>query len=119
MFRKTRTFTHEEFIEYRNKERLKRNLTVFTLATAMYLNPVVAYAEADLTKIDGLGNRFLNTIRVGGYWIILIVAVADIIRIAIKGSKNEIGNAIIKYLLIYSSMYILPLLFDMIREVFA
>lgn len=119
MFQRTKTFTHEEFIKYKNKEELKRNITIFTLATTMYLNPVVAYAETDLTKIDGLGNRFLNTIRIGGYWIILIVAVADIIRIAMKGGKNEIGNAIIKYLVIYSSMYILPLLFDMIREVFA
>ena len=114
----TRTFTHKEFLEYRNKERYKRNILAFSIATINFLNPITASAEVDISKIDDLGNKFLNTIRGGGYWIILIIAVADVIKTAMKGGKNEIGNTIIKYLLIYASLYILPLLFDMIREVF-
>lgn len=114
----TRTFTHKEFLEYKKKDMYKRNVIVFSIATINFLNPIVANAEVDITKIDDLGNRFLDVIRGGGYWIILIIAVADIIKTAMKGGKNEIGNALIKYLLIYASLYILPLLFNMIREVF-
>ena len=114
----TRTFTHKEFLEYKKKEMYKRNILAFSIAAINFLNPVIAVADVDISKLDDLGTKFLNTIRGGGYWIILIIAVADVIKTAMKGGKNEIGNTIIKYLLIYASLYILPLLFDMIREVF-
>lgn len=114
----TRTFTHKEFLEYKKKEMYKRNILAFSIATINFLNPITANADVDMTKIDDLGNRFLDIIRSGGYWIILIVAVTDAIKTAMKGNKNEIGNVLVKYLLIYATLYILPLLFNMIREVF-
>lgn len=114
----TRTFTHKEFLEYKKKEMYKRNVITTSIAIINFLKPVTARAEVDMNKIDDLGYKFLNIIRDGGYWIILIIAVADVIKTAMRGGKNEIGGTIIKYLLIYSTLYILPLLFNMIKEVF-
>ncbi|WP_143318437.1 hypothetical protein [Clostridium sp. HBUAS56017] len=122
---------HEQFLQwkYNNRSELDiqfENITIdkrkiiFVLGVGMFVlnNPKLVMA-ADLSSIDVLGNKFLDIIRKAGYWIILAVALTEIIRTGLKGGGgSEVGKAIIKYLLIFSSLYVLPTLFNMVREAF-
>lgn len=119
MFELTRSFTHEEWMEYKKNKNREREILATLLGIAMFLNPVKASAAMDYAKIDSLGGKFLSLARAGGYWIIVIVATIDIIKSAMRGGKNQIGSTVVKYILIYTSMYLLPELFDLIRGVFS
>ena len=118
MFELKRSFTHKEWMEFKKKKNREREILVTLLGIAMFLNPIKASAAMDFSKIDALGGKFLSLARAGGYWIILIMATVDIIKCAMRGDKNQIGNSFLKYLLIYSTMYLLPELFNLIRDVF-
>lgn len=80
-------------------------------------NPAYVFA-VDLGAIDNLGNTFLTIIRRVGYWIALICALAEIIKTTTRGGSNnsEIGKIIMKYSLVYASLYLMQNIFDLIRE---
>lgn len=82
-------------------------------------NPTYAFA-VDLGAIDKLGNTFLDIIRRVGYWIALISALTEIIKTSMRGGNNtaEVGKIIMKYLLIYASLYLMPYLFDLVKGAF-
>jgi len=94
---------------------------VIGIATTLFIisNPTYVFA-VDLGSIDALGNTFLNIIRKVGYWIALISALTDIIKTGMRGGNNtaEIGKIIMKYLLIYASLYLMPYLFDLVKGAF-
>lgn len=82
-------------------------------------NPTAVYA-LDLSRIDVLGNTFLSIVRKASYWIVLVVSLTEICKAAIKGgnSNSEIVKIIVKYLLIYASLFLMPWLFDLVEEAF-
>lgn len=94
---------------------------VIGIATTLFVisNPTYAFA-VDLGAIDVLGNTFLGIIRRVGYWIALISALTEIIKTSMRGGNNtaEIGKIIMKYLLIYASLYLMPYLFDLVKGAF-
>ena len=91
------------------------------LGVSLFLlnNPTHVFA-VDLGAIDTLGNTFLNIIRRVGYWIALTSALTEIIKTSMHGGNNtaEIGKIIMKYLLIYASLYLMPYLFDLVKGAF-
>lgn len=91
------------------------------LGVALFIvsNPTYVFA-VDLGAIDTLGNTFLNIIRRVGYWIALISALTEIIKTSMRGGNNtaEIGKIIMKYLLIYASLYLMPYMFDLVKGAF-
>lgn len=109
-----------ENIGIKKIERLEKEL-IIGLAVGGFLinNPTVAFG-LDLGAIDKLGNTFLSIVRKASYWIVLIVSLTEICKTALKGGNNnaEIGKIIIKYLLIYASLFLMPWLFGIVEEAF-
>lgn len=109
-----------ENIGIKNKKRLQKEL-IIGLAVGGFLINHPSYAFGlDLKAIDILGNTFLSIVRKASYWIVLILSLVEISKAALKGgnSNAEIGKIIIKYLLIYASLFLMPWLFDLVEEAF-
>lgn len=104
-----------------NWNRKTERYIVVGLAVGGFLlnHPSMVYG-LDLGKIDKLGNIFLTIVRKGGYWIVLIMSMVEISKAAMKGgnSNAEIGKIIMKNLLIYSALFLMPWLFDLVEEAF-
>ena len=129
------TLNHEEFLQYKynNKsllslkfkrlfenELLKKSLISIGESSIMIiLNANNCYAIADMSKIDVAGNMFLEIVKHAGYWIILIVAICNVIKTATTTNNNsDIFKVIVKYILIYATLFILPWAFDLVEGVF-
>ena len=129
------TLNHEEFLQYKynNKsllslklkrlfenELLKKSLISIGESSIMIiLNANDCYAMADMSKIDVAGNMFLEIVKHAGYWIILIVAICNVIKTATTTNNNsDIFKVIAKYILIYATLFILPWAFDLVEGVF-
>ena len=129
------TLNHEEFLQYKynNKsllslkfkrlfenELLKKSLISIGESSIMIiLNANNCYAVADMSKIDVAGNMFLEIVKHAGYWIILIVAICNVIKTATTTNNNsDIFKVIAKYILIYATLFILPWAFDLVEGVF-
>ena len=129
------TLNHEEFLQYKynNKsllslkfkrlfenELLKKSLISIGESSIMIiLNANNCYAIADMSKIDVAGNMFLDIVKHAGYWIILIVAICNVIKTATTTNNNsDIFKVIAKYIFIYATLFILPWAFDLVEGVF-
>ena len=129
------TLNHEEFLQYKynNKSLLslklkrlfenelfkKSLISVGESSIMIILNANNCYAVADMSKIDVAGNMFLEIVKHAGYWIILIVAICNVIKTATTTNNNsDIFKVIAKYILIYATLFILPWAFDLVEGVF-
>ena len=129
------TLNHEEFLQYKynNKSLLslklkrlfenelfkKSLISIGESSIMIILNANHCYAVADMSKIDVAGNMFLDIVKHAGYWIILIVAICNVIKTATTTNNNsDIFKVIAKYILIYATLFILPWAFDLVEGVF-
>ena len=129
------TLNHEEFLQYKynNKSLLslklkrlfenelfkKSLISIGESSIMIILNANNCYAMADMSKIDVAGNMFLEIVKHAGYWIILIVAICNVIKTATTTNNNsDIFKVIAKYILIYATLFILPWAFDLVEGVF-
>ena len=129
------TLNHEEFLQYKynNKSLLslklkrlfenelfkKSLISIGESSIMIILNANNCYAVADMSKIDVAGNMFLEIVKHAGYWIILIVAICNVIKTATTTNNNsDIFKVIAKYILIYATLFILPWAFDLVEGVF-
>ena len=129
------TLNHEEFLQYKynNKSLLslklkrlfenelfkKSLISIGESSIMIILNANNCYAVADMSKIDVAGNMFLDIVKHAGYWIILIVAICNVIKTATTTNNNsDIFKVIAKYILIYATLFILPWAFDLVEGVF-
>lgn len=90
------------------------------IGVEMYLNTLSVEAFNGLSAIDKLGNTFLGIFKGIAHWAIIISAFLELVKAVMKGGSNatEILGLIFKYGLIYSSIYLIPALFDLIRTSF-
>lgn len=84
---------------------------------------ITAYATTTVIGEEGLrllGEKFVSLIQMAGYWICFAKGLIDIIKEVLKGGEKADGIAkiLIKYTLAFSSFYLLPVLFDMIKGSF-
>lgn len=129
------TLNHEEFLQYKynnksllslklkrlfeNKLFKKSLISIGESSIMIILNANNCYAVADMSKIDVAGNMFLEIVKHAGYWIILIVAICNVIKTATTTNNNsDIFKVIAKYILIYATLFILPWAFDLVEGVF-
>ena len=129
------TLNHEEFLQYKYNKKsilsIKANkvlknklfkesaLLIGSTTAILILKTNGCYAMADMTKIDVAGNMFLEIVKHAGYWIILIVAICNVIKTATTTNNNsDIFKVIAKYILIYATLFILPWAFDLVEGVF-
>lgn len=103
-----------------DSKKFQKHLVVGLAVSLFIINhPTVIYA-AGTDGIDILGATFLSYIRKGGRWIAIICASIEIIRSGMRkgGSASEIGQIVIKYSLLYASLYIITWIFDLIEGAF-
>ena len=100
-----------------NDDRLRR-LTVFTIAGLNYASEVLADTSQAVAKINVAGYTFLNIVQTLGYWLCLIGCIMEILKSLMNGSSKDIGKLMLKYLLIFAALYLMPWAFDLIREIF-
>ncbi|MGL5718455.1 MAG: hypothetical protein ACRCX2_35955 [Paraclostridium sp.] len=121
----------DERVIYKNTERLINHIKkhkwlyarlvvmlAITLFTGAFnIDPVFA-ADVDkmVSKVNELGNTLLKLAQVIGYWIVLLITLKDAIGEALRGNRQEIGNIVIKGVLLMATIYYLPVLFDFMKE---
>lgn len=107
-----------ENLRIRDSKRFEKQI-IIGLAVALFIinHPTIVYA-ASTDGIDTLGAKFLSYLRKGGRWVAIICASIEIIRSGMKkgGSASEIGQILIKYSLLYGSLYIITWIFDEIER---
>lgn len=109
-----------ENLGIKDSKRFERHL-VIGLAVALFIvNHQTSVYAAGTEGIDTLGATFLEYIRKGGRWIAIICASIEIIRSGMKkgASASEIGQIVIKYSLLYASLFIITWIFDAIEKAF-
>lgn len=101
-----------------NDDRLRR-MTVFTIASLNYTSEVLADTAEAFGKIDRGGIVILGAIQRVAYWLCIISCVMEILKTVMNGSTKDVGKIMLKYILVFMSLYLMPWLFDLIREIFA
>lgn len=100
-----------------NDNRLRR-LTVFTIAALNYSNKVLASTVDAENKINQGGLMLLGLAQTLGYWLCIISCIMEVLKCVMNGSSKDVGKIILKYLLIFGTLYLMPWLFDLIKQIF-
>jgi hypothetical protein len=86
--------------------------SAFVMALVLHSSKVMAAGKG----IDALGMSLLNMIRHWAYWILIIMCIIEVIRSGISGESKKILSIIMRYILIFLAMYLLPGIFDTIKD---
>lgn len=101
-----------------NDDRLKK-ITVFTIASLNCTSTVYADTAQAVSKINNAGNAFLTIFQSVGYWLCLIGCIMEILKSVMNGSSKDVGRIMLKYILIFAALYVMPFAFKLISEIFA
>lgn len=101
------------------KDTRLRKMAVFTIASLNYMSTVQAAATDAIARIDSAGYMFFGIIQSIGYWLCLIGCIMEILKSVMNGSSKEVGKLMMKYILIFAALYLMPFAFNLIREIFA
>ncbi len=74
--------------------------------------------DPNFAKVDATGNRILEIIRNIAYWVILVSCIVDIIKCAMARDLNKLGKTIMMYVIIYGSLFFVPVLMKMVEGIF-
>lgn len=96
-----------------------RKMVVFTIASLNYMNTVLADTSEAVARINSAGNTFLTIFQSIGYWLCLIGCIMEILKSVMNGSSKDVGKVMMKYILIFAALYLMPFAFNLIREIFA
>lgn len=124
------TYTIPEFLEMKRSEELysklryneKKLITkVMIKGTAMALflinHPAIAFAAEGLDKVDEIGLSFLIISRRIAYWVLGLSAIYELMKCARQGGdKKEMFEIMMKYALLYASLFLVPKIFDLIGQ---
>lgn len=105
-----------------NNLRLNK-MAVTLVGSLMYCKQVLAQAEKitnteAMKKFDDKGWELLGHLRTFGFWLCLIMCLVEVLKALAKGDTKDISRVIIKYLLGYGSLYLIPWLFELIAAFF-
>jgi len=109
--------------KYQNVEILSSKLTknkkhkrflITLLGLSLYAKNVFAAGKG----IDALGWTLLGLIRHWAYWILLIWCIVEVIKSGINGDSKKTLPIIMKFVIIFASMYLIPGIFDAIKGAF-
>ena len=91
---------------------------VFTVAGLNYASTVLADTTAAIGKIDSAGIMFLGLAQSIGYYLCLIGCIVEILKSVMNGTSKDAGKIMMKYILYFAALYLMPFAFDMIKNVF-
>lgn len=93
----------------------KHWLSICIITTILCFNSVSA---GNLDKLDVKGNEILIIIRRLAYWIILIIASKEVIKNMTNHDLKGIGNTILKYVIVYGSLWFIPWILKSVEGLF-
>lgn len=104
-----------------------RRMFVFVAGSLLFFrdNAVLASTSSGalktqeaLNKIDVAGFTILSVIRKIGYFIMIFMCIIEVLRCVSNGDTKEIGKIILKYVLAFMALYLLPWLMDIVIGIF-
>ena len=108
------------------KDKVARKTLVVLLAIALTIVSYKEQAQAvavngsmatGLAKVDSVGYMLLKLAQKFGKWAFLIMGLVNVIRDGMEGaSKDSIIKTIIRYLIMFTSLFALPWMFDLIEN---
>lgn len=104
------------------KDKRVEKMIVFTLAGLNFASStVLADTDEALIKVENIGQEMLTILQRVGLWVCIIGCIVEVLIAVFKkgGGQKEIISTIFKWLLILSSLYIVPALFKFIVGAFA
>lgn len=93
-------------------------LVVFTIAGLNYTTKALADTTDAMGKINTGGFMILGIAQTLGYWLCLIGCIIEILKTILNGTNKEVGKIMMKYILFFGALYLMPFAFDMIKEIF-
>lgn len=119
-------------------ERMKKITVLFLALTTNFGNAVQTFAdplvidsakqnariEAEkktqeaFTRIDIGGTMILSMIQKIGFWVCIVMCAIEILKCLFNGDNRDIMRIVIKYLMAFASLYVLPMFFDFIVGIF-
>ena len=114
---KRKKYNHkvEEIAKYINSNERLRKMAVFSLGSLLYCQSVIA----NPIKVNAAGNKLLGIVQSLAYWTALIMCSTEIMKNIMQGDHKSVSKSILKYSLAYGSLYLLPWIFDLIKEIFS
>ena len=85
---------------------------MITITIILNVNTVGAAGKG----IDQLGNMLINLIRGYAYYILIIMSIVESIRAAVSGDSKKVLSIVMRYLLVFIMMYLIPQIFNSIRD---
>lgn len=125
--------TMDQFIGERimKNPRVKRAAITF-LGMTMYTQSVLAKVDEKMSEqakrisnqefaknFDKKNWELLDYLRLFGFWLCLFMCLFEVLMALSKGDTKQISRIVIKYLLGYSSLYLIPWIFNLIAQLFS
>jgi len=98
-----------------SKKASHRKFLITLLGLSLYAKNVFAATKG----IDTLGWTLLTLIRQWAKWILILWCIVEVIKSACSGDTKKTLPILMKYVVIYASMYLIPVIFDAIAKSFA
>lgn len=109
----------ETFASKIKENRITERVTVVFIAFVLHANTVMAASTNGSDGIDHLGYLLLGLIRHWGKWILLIMCLAECISSAANKDTKKILSIVVRYVVLFMLMYLIPELFDAIAASFS
>ena len=100
------------------KENIKENIKVAIIVSALTLSYSSICHAAGIENLDSAGFKILHIVRKVGYWIIVIQATKDVVKSAMRGATSDIGGIVLRYVLMYGALYVIPWALKLVEGVF-
>lgn len=97
-----------------SKNKRHKRFLITLLGLSLYFKNVFAATKG----IDALGWTLLGLIRHWAYWILLIMCIVEVIKSGLNGDSKKSLPIIMKFVVIFASMYLIPVIFDAIKGAF-
>lgn len=112
--------TTNNFVKGLSKKAYKSFVFLIAAFGLMSIRVSADIGEA-MSKTDYFGNQLLTIVQRVGFWVAVVGCLIEILVCVFqkKGGQKEILASIFKWLLTFSSFYLVPVLFKFIVEAFA
>ena len=99
-------------------DKLKK--AVFILAIVLLNSGMISAAPAVAAGVgvDKLGNVLLGIIRSWSKWILILMCLIDTIKAGVSSDSKKILSIVMKYVLLFVLLYMVPVLFDTVSASF-
>lgn len=131
MLRRTKTYTFQEFYNLENTRQINKieyelskiarnkklwNTLVYVVAILLSVTGM-AYASPGAAGIAAIGNKAYNILLDVAAWYAIIGCGIDLLKCGLNGTTGNVGKVLINYLMIYTSIAMLPWLIETIKGV--